>query len=86
MISDSMYTLDLAAGKSNPTANKELAQELRQLAIKYRVKTRHVRGHLYKKSIPWQEQERDVVLNERCDRLAKYGKEKNKPKAEEVLS
>lgn len=63
LVSDSQYTLNIASGVFSPQKNIELATELRNVAKTMRVITRWVRGH---SAEPW---------NERCDRLAKKGKE-----------
>jgi ribonuclease HI len=79
LISDSQYVLGIASGAMHPTKNKDLSNRLRILAKKFRLQTRWVRGHLYKKGKSFAEQPRDVLLNERCDQLAKMGKEANVP-------
>ena len=63
LVSDSQYVLGLADGSNSPKKNLALADELFDLATRLSVATRWVRGHT---GDPW---------NERCDRLAKRGKE-----------
>jgi ribonuclease HI len=63
LVCDSMYVLDLASGKSTPTANLELAQECAKLAQEAKIhRFRWVPGHS------------GDVFNERCDTLAKDAK------------
>lgn len=63
LVCDSEYTLKIASGEFSPQKNLELAIRLRNLARSLHVITRWVKGH---SAEPW---------NERCDRLAKRGKE-----------
>ncbi len=62
LVSDSMYTLGIAAGTSSPTKNIDLATLIRQLAIETSISCRWVKGH---SSDMW---------NERCDSLARDAK------------
>lgn len=66
LVSDSQYTLGMASGAYAPAANKELALELRELARGLGARCRWVPGHT---GDQW---------NERCDRLAKHAKEREK--------
>lgn len=66
LVSDSQYVLGLASGAYNPSKNVELAKELREITIRLGARTRWVAGHS------------GVVWNERCDSLAKRGKEEAK--------
>lgn len=77
LISDSEYTLNIASGRYKPTKNLDVARELQVLFHKFRAERRWVRGHTYKRKIPYQEQPRDVLLNHRCDQLARLGREAN---------
>lgn len=65
LISDSEYTLGLASGRYHPSKNIELAKRIRELAVRTGAKCIWVRGH------------KGNILNERCDSLAKRGKEEN---------
>jgi ribonuclease HI len=67
LVSDSQYVLGLANGSSSPSKNVALAEHLRAICKVYGVKTRWVRGH------------DGNEFNEMCDRLAKAGKEDQKP-------
>jgi ribonuclease HI len=64
LVSDSEYTLGIAAGTYTPTANLDLAEPLRALAKELRVRARWVKGH-----------DREH-WNERCDYFAKAEKKK----------
>lgn len=61
--SDSQYTLGLANGTYNPSKNIELAKQIRELTVRLGVTTFWVRGHA------------GHAWNEKCDQLAKLGKE-----------
>jgi ribonuclease HI len=76
LVADSEYTLHIARGRYTPTKNLEIANELRKLYGEFNANWRWVRGHQYKRSVPFNEQPRDVLLNERCDQLAAFGKTK----------
>lgn len=67
VVSDSQYTLGIANGEYTPTKNLESAQKLRELTKKLCAGTRWVKGHAKN------------VWNNRCDSLAKRGKEENTP-------
>lgn len=65
LVSDSQYVLGVVGGKYVASKNKELVEVALALAQELRVKRfRWVRGHS------------GDLLNERCDQLAKLGKEK----------
>lgn len=64
LISDSRYTLGMATGKNQAVKNLELVTRLQAVYRRICTETRWVRGHS------------GSVFNERCDRLAKKGKEK----------
>lgn len=76
LVSDSEITLNLANGKYSPSSNIDLAVRLRELATELRVITRHVRGHTMKRTDDWTKLDKDVLLNNRCDQLAKLGRSK----------
>jgi len=63
LVSDSMYTLTQANGSKNAYKNVEKANQLRMLFSRYCTGIRHVKGHS------------GEHLNERCDKLAKKGKD-----------
>lgn len=63
LVSDSMYMLDLGAGRSSPNKNIELARELRSLVVETGAKCRWVRGHS------------GNIWNVKCDELAKYARD-----------
>lgn len=65
LVSDSKYTLGMASGEYQPSPgkNEEQCQLLRKLAKDLRASVRWVRGH------------DGDEFNERCDRLAKMGKD-----------
>jgi ribonuclease HI len=65
LVCDSRYVLGLASGEYKPKKNVALACEVRRLYIKAKATTRWVRGH------------EGNTYNERCDVLAKRGKEEN---------
>lgn len=67
IVSDSMYTLGIANGSYTPTKNLDSAQRLRKLTLELKATTRWVKGH------------GDNEWNNRCDRLAKRGKDDNTP-------
>jgi ribonuclease HI len=64
-VSDSKVALGFADGSFSPSKNKDIAEELRNLAVSTGTKTRWVPGHSGDR---W---------NEVCDRLAKKGKLEN---------
>jgi ribonuclease HI len=64
LVSDSEYTLGIAAGSYTPTANLDLAEPLRHLAKELGLRARWVKGHDKEQ---W---------NERCDYFAKAEKKK----------
>ncbi len=72
LISDSMYCLGMASGQYNPSKNIELATKLEKLYSTYCTSTRHVKGHS------------GNHLNDRCDALAKRGKEEAKIPVKDV--
>lgn len=74
LISDSEYTLRIANGRYKPTKNFDIAKELRSLYLEFHAQIRWVRGHQFKRSVPFSIQPRDVLLNERCDQLAGMGR------------
>lgn len=74
LCSDSEVTLKIANGQYQAAANQDLAAELRQLANDLLINFRHVRGHQLDRRKPWQTYNQDVLMNERCDSLAKLGK------------
>lgn len=76
LVSDSMYVLGLASGSYNPSKNLELAKQLRSLATELRVQVRHVRGHTMRQGDDWTTLPKDVLLNNRCDQLAKLARSK----------
>lgn len=76
LVSDSMYVLGLASGAYNPSKNVELATKLRGLATELRVQVRHVRGHTMLQGDDWTTLPKDVLLNNRCDQLAKLARAK----------
>jgi ribonuclease HI len=78
LVSDSEITLNLANGRYNPNTNVDLATRLRALATELRVQTRHVRGHTMRPTDDWSQVSKDVLLNHRCDQLAKLGHQKAK--------
>lgn len=80
LVSDSEITLNLANGRYSPNTNVVLATKLRALATELRVQTRHVRGHTMRPGDDWTVMAKDVLLNHRCDQLAKLGRQKvNRP-------
>lgn len=79
LVSDSQYALGLANGTYHPQKNLELAKELRDLYLKVGIGTRWVPGHRYKKTVPWEVQPMDVLLNTRVDQLAGMGKDEHTP-------
>lgn len=83
LISDSQYTLGMASGCYHPSKNLELVAHLRGLMAQFGAGTRWVRGHSIKTSGEMMDNPRDVLLNERCDHLAKQGKDEHTP--EKVL-
>jgi len=62
LVSDSQVTLGLANGSMNASKNVALATHLREICIKYSVRTRWVKGH------------NGEPGNEMCDKLAGLGK------------
>lgn len=66
LVSDSKYVLGVASGEFHPTKNLDLAHVLKALCRELGVDFRWVRGHSRE---PW---------NERCDSLAKQGKQEVK--------
>lgn len=76
LISDSRYTLGMAAGKFTPNTNIDLVSELRREAVLTMADTRHVGGHQLKKKAEWQKLGTDALLNFRCDQLASLAKQK----------
>lgn len=79
LVSDSEITLKLASGQYQPNTNVDLATRLRALATELRVIIRHVRGHTMRPGEDWTKVGKDVLLNNRCDQLAKLGKSKVTP-------
>jgi ribonuclease HI len=69
LVSDSQYVLGLANGAFSATKNAALANHVREICAKAIVSTRWVRGH------------DGHPINEMCDKMAKYGKEKYQPKS-----
>jgi len=67
LVSDSQYVLGLAGGNYHASKNALLADHVRDICLKYNIKTRWVRGHA------------GDPVNEMCDRLAKLGKNKYTP-------
>ena len=65
LVCDSQYVLGLACGEYHPKKNVGQATELRRLTIKTEAKMRWVRGH------------DGDTYNEKCDVMAKQGKEEN---------
>lgn len=65
LVSDSQYVLGIGSGKYTPSKNLEDAAKLRALVKRLDADTRWIRGHSGER---W---------NERCDKLANYGKEQN---------
>ena len=63
LISDSQYVLGIATGKYSPTKNLESCQILRRMFSFFKAEAKWVRGHSGNE------------YNERCDQLAKAGKE-----------
>lgn len=85
LISDSQLVLGLASGRFHPTTNLELAKQLRQAFLDVRASDRWVRGHTLKKHQDWRVPPpgfkgvwTDVLLNDRCDKLAHEAKQKAK--------
>jgi ribonuclease HI len=74
LISDSQYALGIANGSMSPSKNVTEATLLRKLFAEIGTSTRWVGGHQFKKSRHWSEFPQDVLLNERCDQLAKLGR------------
>lgn len=74
LVSDSEITLKLASGEYSPSTNVDLATQLRSLAAELRVQIRHVRGHTMRTTDNWTNLSKDVLLNHRCDQLAKLGR------------
>lgn len=64
LVSDSMYTLNLANRSYDAKVNLEIVRTLRELYDKAKAKTRWVRGH------------NGDIFNEKCDELAKAGRDK----------
>lgn len=79
LISDSQYTLGMAANALHATTNLELVAELQALTAKYRVRTRWVKGHQVKKRGDWTRYSQDALLNFRCDQLAALGRDQFTP-------
>lgn len=67
LVSDSRYCLGLADGSYQPSSNHDLVKELRSLAVDTNARFRWVRGHS------------GSYFNEKCDKLAKIGKERYIP-------
>lgn len=68
LVSDSQYTLGIASGAYAPSKNLDQAQRLKLLAQQAQVQRfRWVRGH------------NGDTFNEKCDQLARVGKEENTP-------
>ena len=70
LVSDSQYTLGLADGSFSPTLNQDLAEQIRVLCERMKVKCRWVRGH------------DGHPIQEMCDKMAKHGKAKFQPPKE----
>lgn len=68
LVSDSQYVLGLASGGYTPSTNLELAKEVKRLLSDLNGRTRWVRGH------------QGDTWNERCDSLARKGKDEAKIK------
>ena len=83
LICDSQYALGIASGLMHPSKNLDLSQRLRALAKALCLETRWVPGHRYKRTVPYAKQDRDILLNTRCDQLAQLGRESMTP--EKVL-
>jgi ribonuclease HI len=75
LISDSLYVLGMCSGKYSPKANGQICGELRTLGIKLAVTTRWVRGHSINPRIPWEDNHMDSLLNQKCDQLARHGRD-----------
>lgn len=75
LISDSQYTLGIANGTMSPSKNVAEATRLRAIFSELQASTRWVGGHQFKRGQPWQSFPKDVLFNERCDQLAKLGRE-----------
>ena len=75
LISDSEYALHTANGRYNSSANLDLTNPLRDVGRRLAINWRHVRGHTLKKTDDWKKMHRDILLNNRCDIMAKYAKE-----------
>lgn len=74
LVSDSQVTLGLANGSFNPSKNVALASHLREICVKYAVRTRWVKGHSGEPG------------NEMCDKLAGLGKAEATKRKLEVMS
>jgi ribonuclease HI len=74
LFSDSQYVLGLANGIYSAQKNVLLAIHLRKLALELGISTQWVKGH---SGNPW---------NDRCDSLAKRGKEENAKSSQRASS
>jgi ribonuclease HI len=78
LVCDSQYVLGMASGAYTPTKNVELAEQVRALSIELGVTPVWVPGHTLKRD-EWKTAEFHVLMNHRCDQLAKKGKLENTP-------
>lgn len=82
LVSDSQYVLGIASGAYTPTKNLEEATALRGLASALSIRTQWVRGHSLLQGTDWKQYDQHVLMNERCDQLARLGKFENTPESE----
>lgn len=76
LCSDSEYVLGFAKGVMVARLNVEETARVRRSAVALEATTRWVRGHSLKQGMKWEDAEIDVLMNHRCDSLAKLGKQK----------
>ncbi len=76
LCSDSEYVLGFAKGAMVARLNVEETARVRRAALALEATTRWVRGHGLKQGMRWEDADIDVLMNHRCDSLAKLGKQK----------
>lgn len=76
LCSDSEYVLGFARGELTARYNLEETARVTAAAEVLGATTRWVRGHGLKQGVKWEEAHIDILMNHRCDVLAKHGKAK----------
>lgn len=76
LCSDSEYVLGFAKGVMVARRNVEETARVRTAAVALEATTRWVRGHTMRQGMRWEDADIDVLMNHRCDSLAKLGKQK----------